>query len=144
MDIFYILTGIVLVAWLTYRYRKIVKVLKNPPVADHESVVTLTDKNFDHHIKNKIMLVDFWAAWCMPCRMMAPVLNEMAGQLKGNAAIGKVDVELYQSLAGRFNVRNIPTMILFKNGMEVDRFVGLKSKDLLLKRIADLDLKQSM
>ena len=110
--------------------------LKNTPlIADNEKIITLTDKNFQHQTKNKLVLVDFWAAWCSPCRMMAPVLNEVATELNGNSHVGKVNIEQYQSLAQKFKVRNIPTMILFKNGREINRFVGIKSKEFLLQQI---------
>jgi len=110
--------------------------LRNIPVVeDNASIITLTDKNFDHQLKNKTVLVDFWAAWCAPCRMMAPVLNEVADDLSGNAYVGKVDVEKYQSIAARYQIRNIPIMILFKNGKEVNRFVGMRSKESLIQEI---------
>jgi thioredoxin 1 len=110
--------------------------MKNiPVVADSARILTLTDKNFQHQTKNKIVLVDFWASWCAPCRMMAPVLNEVADELSGNSHIGKVNIEEYQSLAQKFQVRNIPTLILLKNGKEINRFVGVKSKDFLLEQI---------
>jgi len=110
--------------------------MKNIPlVDDHKHILTLTDKNFQHQTKGRIGLVDFWAAWCAPCRMMAPVLNDVAGELNGNAHVGKVDIEKYQSLAQKFKVRNIPTMILFKNGKEHTRFVGVKSKEFLVREI---------
>ncbi|MDO9154402.1 MAG: thioredoxin [Paludibacter sp.] len=103
-----------------------------PKVADNEKVLTLTAENFDEQTKERIILVDFWAEWCAPCRMMAPVLNNVANELTDDKFIGKVDVEEHQVLAQRFNVRSIPTLILFKDGKEVERFVGVKSKDYLL------------
>ena len=110
--------------------------MKNiPVVADNDNILTLTDKNFSHQTKNKLILVDFWASWCAPCRMMAPVLNEVADELTGNSHVGKVNIEHYQSLAQKFQVRNIPTLILLKNGMEVNRFVGIKNKDFLIQQI---------
>jgi thioredoxin 1 len=110
--------------------------MKNiPDVADNERILTLTDKNFKHQTKNKLVLVDFWASWCAPCRMMAPVLNEVADELTGNTHVGKVNIEQYQSLAQKFQVKNIPTLILLKNGREVDRFVGIKNKTFLLQQI---------
>jgi len=114
--------------------------MKNIPlVDDHKNILTLTDKNFQHQTKGRIVLVDFWAAWCAPCRMMAPVLNDVAGELNGNAHVGKVDIEKYQTLAQKFKVRNIPTMILFKNGKEHTRFVGVKSKEFLLEQIRNVN-----
>jgi len=110
--------------------------MKNiPSVDDHSNILILTDKNFINQTKNKVILVDFWASWCAPCRMMAPVLNEVAAELTGNSYVGKVNIEQYQSLAQKFQVRNIPTLILFKNGTEVNRFVGIKNKEFLLQQI---------
>jgi thioredoxin 1 len=122
-----------LFAFLVFRAKARMK--KIPLVSDHEKILTLTDKNFQHQTRNKVVLVDFWAAWCGPCRIMAPVLNDIAGELTGNAYVGKVNVEQYQSLAQRFKIRGIPTMVLFKNGTEVNRFVGVKSKEFLVKQI---------
>jgi thioredoxin 1 len=110
--------------------------MKNIPMVDeHEKIITLTDKNFQTQTKGNVVLVDFWASWCAPCRMMAPILNEVAAELSGNLHVGKVNVEQYQSLAQKFRVRSIPTLILFKNGVEVTRFVGIKSKDFLIQQI---------
>lgn len=108
------------------------KKMKNmPAVEDHPHIITLTDKNFQQQVKNKLILVDFWAGWCAPCRMMAPVLNELASELDGNQHIGKVNIEQYQSLAQTCQVRSIPTLILYKNGKEVNRYVGIKPKAFL-------------
>lgn len=110
--------------------------LKNiPAVADHEKIVKLTDKNFSALTKNKLIIVDFWASWCAPCKLMAPVLNEVASELSVGSYVGKVNVEEQQALAQRFKIRSIPTLILFKNGAEVDRFVGIKSKDFIIKKM---------
>ncbi len=111
------------------------KMKKIPMVDDNEKILTLTDQNFQHQTKNKLVLVDFWASWCGPCRMMAPVLNDVAKELTGNSHIGKVNIEQYQSLAQKFKVRSIPTLILFKDGKEINRFVGVKSKEFLLKQL---------
>src|ERR1035437_398568 len=131
-----LIVAIALIAFLGTLYILARRQMKNiPAVADSEMILTLTDKNFQHQTKNKLVLVDFWASWCVPCRMMAPVLNEIATELSGNSLVGKVNVEQYQSLAQKFKVRGIPTLILFKNGAEVNRFVGVKSKDFLLQQI---------
>ena len=131
-----IVIGLLIATVLIFRTIAMAKMKNAPLVADHAKVLTLTDQNFQQQTKGKVVLVDFWATWCAPCRMMAPVLNDVATELKGNSHVGKVDIQQYQSLANKFKVRNIPTMILFKNGAEVNRFVGIKSKDFLLKEIA--------
>ena len=114
--------------------------MKNiPSVANNPKIKVLTDINFNQQIKKGIILVDFWAEWCGPCKMMAPVLNELIVELAENKAIGKLDVEHFQSVAATYKVRGIPTMILFKDGKEVNRFVGVKSKDFLLKEINKLN-----
>lgn len=128
------------VALLVIGFLMIVRIAKNkmkntPMVADHQKILTLTDKNFQQQTKNKVVLVDFWASWCAPCRMMAPVLNDVAEELDGNYRVGKVNIEQFQSMAQKFKVRSIPTLVLFKNGKEINRFVGVKSKDFLLKEI---------
>jgi len=115
------------------------KLKKMPLEKDHESILTLTDQNFKQQLRNKIVLVDFWAEWCGPCRLMAPVLNEVSKELSGNKKIGKANIQQYQSLAQQFKVRSIPTLILFNNGVEVKRFVGVKSKDFLLKELSAIN-----
>jgi len=131
-----IVIGVLVVAVFIFRTIAMAKMKNTPMVADHAKVLTLTEQNFQQQTKNKVVLVDFWATWCAPCRMMAPVLNDVATELKGNSHVGKVDIQQYQSLANKFKVRNIPTMILFKNGAEVNRFVGIKSKEFLLREMA--------
>ena len=110
--------------------------MKNIPlVADGEKIITLTDKNFNQQMKGKLVLVEFWAEWCAPCRMMAPVLNDLSSELPQGKYVGKINIETYQPLAQKFNVRSIPTLILFNDGKEITRFVGVKSKDFLLKEM---------
>jgi thioredoxin 1 len=131
-----IVIGLLIATFVIFRFIAMSKMKNTPMVADHEKVLTLTEQNFQQKTKGKVVLVDFWATWCAPCRMMAPVLNDVASELKGNSQVGKVDIQQYQSLANKFKVRNIPTMILFRNGTEIKRFVGIKSKEFILKEIA--------
>jgi thioredoxin 1 len=131
-----IIIGLLIAAFVLLRFYAMSKIKNTPLVADHAKVVTLTEKNFQQQTKGKVVLVDFWASWCAPCRMMAPVLNDVASELEGNSRVGKVDIQIYQQLANQFKVRSIPTMILFKNGKEINRFVGIKSKEFLMKEIA--------
>ncbi|HPS13443.1 MAG TPA: thioredoxin [Prolixibacteraceae bacterium] len=127
--------GAIVLAILVLRSIAMRKIKNTPLVADHKNVITLTEKNFQQQTKNRVVLVDFWAEWCAPCRMMAPVLNEVASELTGNAHVGKINIEQQQSMAQQYKVRSIPTLILFKNGVEVNRYVGIKTKEFLLKEI---------
>lgn len=104
-------------------------------VPDSPQVVTLTDQNFSNKIKIGVVLVDFWAAWCGPCKMMGPVLNDLAEEVDGKVTIAKLNVDEAKATASKFSVRSIPTLILFKNGKEIHRFVGVKTKDYLLKEL---------
>jgi thioredoxin 1 len=136
METTFIVLGIIVLTVFVFRTIAIAQIKRTPLVTDHHKVLTLTEQNFQQQTKNKLVLVDFWASWCAPCRMMAPVLNDVASELNGNSHVGKVDIEKFQNLATEFKIRNIPTMVLFKDGKEVNRFVGIKSKDFLLKEIA--------
>ena len=92
------------------------------------SAVKLDSGNFDETIAKGRTLVDFWAGWCMPCRMVAPVIEELAEEFEGSVAVGKVDVDSENALAARFGVASIPTVILFSDGVEIKRFVGVQPK----------------
>jgi len=90
----------------------------------------VTDANFDDTIKkSKVVLVDFWAGWCGPCRALAPTIEELAKEYSGKALVAKLDVDENPKKAECFNVFSIPTMIVFKDGCEVDRIVGLCPKN---------------
>jgi len=90
----------------------------------------LTDANFEEEIKkNKLTLVDFWAEWCAPCRMIAPILEELDKEYGGKAAICKVDVSQNRATSTKFKITAIPTMILFKDGQQVNSIIGAVSKE---------------
>ncbi|MGB8490411.1 MAG: thioredoxin [Bacteroidales bacterium] len=134
MNILIIITAVILVigGYIYYSYKK----LKNiPAVEKSQKIKDLTDKNFNNQIMKSISLVDFWAPWCMPCKMMAPVLNEIAEEADGKVQVCKVNVDQFQSLASKYGIRGIPTTVMFRNGKEIKRFTGVKSKNFLLDQI---------
>ena len=105
-------------------------------------IVHLTDATFDETIKKAKgpVLVDFWAAWCGPCKMIAPVLDQLAGEVAGSATIAKVNVDENGDLSARFGIRSIPTLLIFKDGRVVEHAVGALPKEqirsLMAKHIA--------
>ncbi len=97
----------------------------------------VTDSNFEQTIKdNKVVLVDFWANWCGPCRALAPTISELAKEYSGKVLIGKLDVDENPATAEKFQVFSIPTMILFKDGQEAERLVGLCPKNRITDTLA--------
>jgi len=103
-----------------------------------EEVITLTDDNFEASLKdNSLILVDFWADWCFPCKMIAPVVEEMAQEMKGQVAFGKLNVDENPKTATRFGVTSIPTLILFKEGEIAEKIIGAVSKEHLEEKIKE-------
>lgn len=100
-----------------------------------EDIHKMTEDSFEQDIAKGVILVDFYADWCGPCRKLAPELEKVAKDLHGKAKIAKIDVEAAQRIASTFQVTTIPTLILFRNGKEVGRIVGLKDAETLKKFI---------
>ncbi|ALM21406.1 thioredoxin [Nonlabens tegetincola] len=97
----------------------------------------ITDANFEETVLNsdKPVMVDFWAAWCGPCRMVGPIIDELSNEYDGKAVVGKIDVDANQEFAAKYGVRNIPTVLVFKNGEIVDRQVGVAQKSVYAEAI---------
>jgi len=104
--------------------------LTNKLINKKRMALAITDATFDEVVlkSDKPVVVDFWAAWCGPCRMVGPVIDEIHGEYEGKAVVGKVDVDANQEFAAKYGVRNIPTVLIFQNGEVVGRQVGVAPK----------------
>ncbi|SEF67793.1 MULTISPECIES: thioredoxin [Parabacteroides] len=99
----------------------------------------VTDENFKELIDSgKPMVLDFWAEWCGPCRMVAPIIDELATEYEGRVTIGKMDVDNNNEVVGEYGIRNIPTVLFFKDGNVVDKIVGATTKDKFIAKIESL------
>ena len=99
--------------------------------------IVVTDASFENAVEKStgVMLVDFWATWCGPCKMIAPIVEQIANENEGKITIGKLDVDANAQTASKYGVMSIPTLILFKNGQPVERLVGYQPKERLMAKI---------
>lgn len=97
----------------------------------------ITNANFEELVikSDKPVMIDFWAAWCAPCRMVAPVIEEIANEYEGKAIVGKVDLDSNMEIATKYDIRNIPTILFFKGGEIVDKQIGAASKQVYVKKL---------
>ena len=103
-------------------------------------MLELTKDNFKKEVldSDKPVLVDFWATWCMPCKMIAPIVNEISNEYNGKCKVAKLNIDDAMEIATRFGVMNIPTIILFKDGKEFTRVVGVQSKDTIVGKLEEM------
>ena len=103
------------------------------------AVITVTDTNFATEIEqpSELAIVDFWAAWCGPCRMVGPIVEQLAGEYEGRVKVGKLDVDANPQTAARFNIRSLPSILFFKDGKHVDTVVGAVPRPLLERRLKE-------
>jgi thioredoxin 1 len=113
-----------------------------PPENDADAaaanVILLDQDNFDSELETGLVLVDFWATWCGPCKIQGPIVEKVAAQVQDTAKVAKLDVDAVPAIAQRFNIRSIPTLIIFKDGKNVQQFVGVTDADKLVSAIQSL------
>jgi thioredoxin 1 len=118
------------------KMRKLMGEMSTPTI---DKPIAVSDRNFDQTVKNyPLVVVDCWAAWCAPCRAIAPIVEELAREYSGKVVFGKLNVDDNPETAEKFGIRAIPTLLVMKNGAEVDRIVGLLPKNQLQAKIKDL------
>ncbi|MBN2728998.1 MAG: thioredoxin [Bacteroidales bacterium] len=127
--------GALVVILFAYSYIRL-KLVGN--AKDSDSIIHVNDSNFKLHISKGIVIVDFWAEWCQPCKMMIPVLNQIAEEEQGTVKVCKLNVDKVKKTAAKFAVKSIPTLIIFKNGREMKRIVGVKPKNTVMKEVKAL------
>ncbi len=134
-NFFWIILGVFFLALVFsfYRRYKMAASMSKKPVSD--KLVILTDATFKKQISKGVCMVDFWAEWCTPCKILGPVVSEIAEEISDKAKICKLDVQHNQRVAGELGIRNIPTILIFKDGEIVKKFVGVKTKTVLMKAI---------
>jgi len=132
---FWIIFGILflIIVFTFYRRYKLVAGMSKHPVSD--KLIILTDATFKKQIAKGVALVDFWAEWCTPCKIQGPVVSEIADEISDEAKICKLDVQHNQRVATQLGIRNIPTIIIFKDGKPFKKFVGVKTKTVLMKAV---------
>ncbi len=134
---FWIPVAILLVLLIAafYKKYKLLKNMEQTPNSAH--LLELTDATFKKTIQKGVTLVDFWAPWCMPCKIQGPIVNEVAELMHDKATISKINIDIHKRTASELGIRSIPTIIIFKDGKPLTKLVGAKTKNVLTKALND-------
>jgi thioredoxin 1 len=130
----YIISGLLL-AYLLYNFIIARRRLNKPP---SDNVKMLTDANFESTIGKGVSLVDFWAPWCGPCRVQGPIVDEVADEMVSKASVCKLNVDENPLTARKYGIQSIPTILIFRDGKPVQKFVGIKNKNTLINSLGEL------
>lgn len=136
MSYWLIPVGIIVILLIVSFYKRY-KMIKNMDsnAVDSVNLIILVDARFKKQIKTGVTLIDFWAPWCMPCKIQGPIVSEVADELNGKAAICKLNIDENKRTASELGIRSIPTILIFKDGKVVNKLVGVKSKSVLVKAV---------
>lgn len=127
-----------IVIYLVYTTYKRYSLLKNyNPEDESDKLLILDDKQFNTSIAKGVTLVDFWAPWCAPCRMIAPIVSDLADEFDGQAQVAKINIDENKTVAATYGIRSIPTLIIFKDGKPAKQISGIKPKSILSKAIRE-------
>jgi len=134
----WIIFGVLFIILVFSFYRRYKMMAAVPGKPESEKLVVLTDATFKKQIAKGVCLVDFWANWCTPCKILGPVVSEIAEEINDKAKICKLDIKNNQRVTAELGIRNIPTILIFKNGKIVKKFVGVKTKSILTKALKEV------
>ncbi|MFA5417170.1 MAG: thioredoxin [Bacteroidales bacterium] len=138
MNYYFWIPVVVLLILLIAAFYKKYKLLKNMDQTPNSAhLLELTDATFKKTIQKGVTLVDFWAPWCMPCKIQGPIVNEVADLMHDKATISKINIDIHKRTASELGIRSIPTIIIFKDGKTVAKLVGAKTKNVLTKAVND-------
>ncbi len=132
------LLGVIIISVITINISKSNSIVDENKQIPKGKVINLTDNNFEQTIKKGITLVDFWAVWCGPCKTQGPIIDKVAEEIGSKAKICKLDTDKNPVISNKYKISLIPTIIIFKDGQQVHKFVGVQQKDLLVNKIKEL------
>jgi len=138
MESFIWILVLVIIIALVFYMRNLTRKINKADQEQSENLIILTDENFQKTIEKGVTLVDFWAPWCTPCKIQNPVINQIADELKGKAKVCKINVDEHKKSATQMKIRNIPNIIIFKNGKAEMQLIGVKPKHTIMKTVHSL------